>query len=420
MRAMACHCFAVPERNVRRRSSLAHVWKRTVIALCAGASAGAASRAVAQGGTRRIPDRLADTTFWRLVNGLSEPGGYFQSDNFVSNENEWQFVIPGALASVKPGSVYVGVGPEQNFTYIVAFAPRIAFICDIRRQNMIEHLMYKALIEMSADRAEFLSKLWSRARPPGLDSSSSPATLAAAFDGADADTALYRRNLAAIFDQLAGKHKFELSPGDSGSMRYVFNAFFVAGPGVAYTSGSGVTTLRINGRTVTTWQPVPAVAFSRAGGYPTFASLMMEDDDAGTNRGWLGTERAFQGLRDFETRNLLVPIVGDFAGDKALRAVGDYARANNARVGVFYVSNVEQYLFQSPDNWSKFYANVATLPTDSTSIFIRSLSNRNWVPPRYAGSRMAQITSSIDDIVRAFQAGRVTVYSDVVELRKKD
>jgi hypothetical protein len=40
--------------------------------------------------------------------------------------------------------------------------PKIAFIVDIRRQNLIEHLMYKALFELSADRAEFISRLLSR------------------------------------------------------------------------------------------------------------------------------------------------------------------------------------------------------------------------------------------------------------------
>ena len=55
----------------------------------------------------------------------------------------------------KPGGVYLGVGPDQNFTYILALQPKIAFIIDIRRQNMLQHLMYKALIEISKDRADF-------------------------------------------------------------------------------------------------------------------------------------------------------------------------------------------------------------------------------------------------------------------------
>jgi hypothetical protein len=115
------------------------------------------------------PEWLADSTFWRIVTTFSEPSGYFASDNYVSNENEWQYIIPAKLASFDRGGAYIGVGPEQNFTYIAAFQPRIAFICDIRRQNMLQHLMYKALIEMSADRADLMSMLFARPRPAGLD-----------------------------------------------------------------------------------------------------------------------------------------------------------------------------------------------------------------------------------------------------------
>src|SRR5262245_44635837 len=109
-----------------------------------------------------LPPQLSDEAFWKLVTDFSEPGGSFPSDNFVSNERSFQHILPELKARVKPGGVYLGVGPEQNFTYIVALRPRIAFIFDIRRQNMIQMLMYKALLETSADRREFLSRLFSR------------------------------------------------------------------------------------------------------------------------------------------------------------------------------------------------------------------------------------------------------------------
>ena len=47
------------------------------------------------------------------------------------------------------GGVYVGVGPNQNFTYIAAIRPELAFIVDIRRQNLLEHLLFKVLTEKS-------------------------------------------------------------------------------------------------------------------------------------------------------------------------------------------------------------------------------------------------------------------------------
>src|SRR2546423_5581353 len=115
-----------------------------------------------------LPARVSDEEFWRMVSEFSEPGGFFRSDNFVSNETTFQYVIPDLMKGRAPGGVYVGVGPDQNFSYIVALRPRIAFVVDIRRQNMLEHLMYKAALELSRDRADFLSRLFSRPRPGGL------------------------------------------------------------------------------------------------------------------------------------------------------------------------------------------------------------------------------------------------------------
>src|SRR5215831_1685352 len=89
-----------------------------------------------------LPTRLNDEAFAHAVMDLSEDGGYFRYENFLSNELGFQHVIPALRETTKPGGVYVGVGPEQNFTYISALQPRIAFIIDIRRQNMLEHLMY--------------------------------------------------------------------------------------------------------------------------------------------------------------------------------------------------------------------------------------------------------------------------------------
>jgi hypothetical protein len=99
-----------------------------------------------------LPNRIPDSSFWTLIEDVSEPGGTFESDNWVSNETGVQQVISRLTQLTKPGGVYIGVGPEQNFTYIAAIRPKIAFIIDIRRQNMLEHLIYKALFETSANR----------------------------------------------------------------------------------------------------------------------------------------------------------------------------------------------------------------------------------------------------------------------------
>src|SRR5258708_5700974 len=112
-----------------------------------------------------LPSQLSDEAFWRLVSDASEPNGYFRSDNFLSNEMAYQYVIPELKAKLPTGGVYLGVGPEQNFAYLIALRPKLGFIVDIRRGNLHEHLLYKAFLEMSTDRADFVSRLFARKRP---------------------------------------------------------------------------------------------------------------------------------------------------------------------------------------------------------------------------------------------------------------
>src|SRR5678816_1681412 len=101
-----------------------------------------------------LPERLTDQEFWALSQDSSEPGGYFRSadiTNLTSNELLFQHVVPDLVSRVKPGSVYLGVGPEQNYTYMVATRPKLAIIFDIRRGNLDTQLMYKAIFELAKD-----------------------------------------------------------------------------------------------------------------------------------------------------------------------------------------------------------------------------------------------------------------------------
>jgi hypothetical protein len=307
---------------------------------------GAISRAAEQ-----IPARLADQEFWALTASLSEPSGSFRSDNLLSNELRHQFVIPELKETAMPGRAYIGVGPEQNFTYIAALQPSIAFIVDIRRGNLQLHLMYKALFELSADRAEFVSRLFSRKQPDGLRATSTAAEIFAAYADVEASQVLYDRNLKAIEAQLSGRHGFGLSSEDLAGIEYVYRAFFRFGPAINYSSTEGV---------------------AAAGSYrPTYADLMATTDNDGRAHSYLASEEAFAAVKSLEAKNLVVPIVGDFAGPRALRAVGGWLKSKSAVVSAFYVSNVEQYL-RVERVWGAFCGNAARLPIDETSTFIRA------------------------------------------------
>src|ERR1700756_1337173 len=143
----------------------------------------------------QLPGQLSDEEFWKLSSESSEPDGTFRSDNLLSNESYFQFVIPKLNEITAPGRVYMGVGPEQNFTYITATKPQMAFILDIRRGNLDLQLMYKALFELAKDRAEFVSLLFSKKRPEGLGSQSTVQEIFAAFEKTFSSDALYTHNL---------------------------------------------------------------------------------------------------------------------------------------------------------------------------------------------------------------------------------
>ena len=344
-----------------------------------------------------LPSKLDDSTFWRLVTEYSEQGGFFRSDNFVSNETSFQYVIPGLKQRTKPGGVYLGVGPEQNFTYIVALQPKIAFIFDIRRQNMLTHLMYKAVIEQATDRADFLSRLFSRARPAKLDSTATVDALFTAFAFASQDAVAYRKNLNSIKNRLTKHHGFALSEEDLKTIEYVFSAFYMAGPDLTYNfaQGSGF----------------------RGGRMPSYADVMTATDEAGQKRSYLATETNFRALKRLESDNAIVPLVGDFAGPKAIRTVGQYVRNHGATITAFYTSNVEQYLFQQDEDWRRFFSNVATLPVDSTSVFIRAVFNGMGMLryPGPVGPRSETLIAPIDEQVKAFAAGTLASYYDVIQ-----
>lgn len=115
----------------------------------------------------------------------------------------------------------------------------------------------------------------------------------------------------------------------------------------------------------------------RSGSAINYASLMSATDAAtGAERGYLAIEENFAFVKTLQNKNLIVPIVGDFAGPKALRAVGAFLKDRGATVTAFYVSNVEMYL-QRNGVWAAFCANVAAMPLDAASTFIRPGAGRS-------------------------------------------
>lgn len=302
------------------------------------------------GQTDRLPTQLSDQEFWSLVTDLAEPSGSFRSDNLLSNERFLQNVIPELVKKATPGGVFIGVGPEQNFTYMAAVRPRMGFVVDIRRGNRDLQLMYKALFELSTDRADFLSKLFARPRPLGAGRLSAAPRLFEVYSQVDVSETLYLDTLKAIKTQLQTVHGFPLADEDVRGITYVYRAFCFFGPALTYNStGGGFAD-----------QP-----------QPTYADLMGAADASGQQHSYLANETAFAFVKDLQQRNMIVPVVGNFAGPKAIRAIGEYLSRLGARVSVFYLSNVEQYLRQD-GTLKDFCRNADTLPAGDDSLFVRA------------------------------------------------
>ena len=366
----------------------------------------------ATGGARSdLPKKLTDAEFWSMISAFSEAGGSFPSNNFVSNETAYQTVVPRLKSRLGKGGVYLGVGPDQNFTYISALEPKIAFIVDIRRQNLLQHLLYKVLIERSPTRAEFLSRLFHRPKPRDLPDSASIDAHIAAFTKIAPSVDLFVANMAEVRRQLVERHRFELSEHDLSTIKFVYQAFFDGGPDLTY---GGPRAVAFSDRLLT------------VNIYPTYGDLVVAADEENVQHGYLATPERYKVLRDLQMKNLIVPVVGDFAGPTALRAVGAYLKGRGATVSAIYTSNVEQYLFQN-NVWRAYYENVGELPIDAKSTFIRAVfANQGrfgfTLDPSFRATgnpvQSWSLLSDVIEVIEAARSGAINSYRDVIDLSK--
>jgi hypothetical protein len=341
---------------------------------------------------RGQPAGLTSAEFSRLIQELSEEGGYFYSDNFISNETSYLHVIDNMRELGITGGAYVGVGPEQNFTYIAKIRPRIAFIVDIRRQAMIQHLMYKAIFHLSPDRLQFLSRLLSK---PLLkrESSASDASfneLLDYFSQLPTDDKMYVDNLFSIRKVIQEQVNFPLTKSDQTDLERIYDSFRKHGLAISYQPGI--------------WWGVR---------YPALKDIFAQTDLNGNQGNFLATPTDYDFLRGLQLKNLVIPVVGNFGGNKALTSVGRYIRKKGFTVTAFYTSNVEQYLFES-GLFTSFAKNVRKLPINDRSHFIRSTALGHEHPARYPGHGSVTLLQQIAVFLRDIESERYQSYDDVI------
>jgi hypothetical protein len=294
------------------------------------------------------PGAAQTTAFAQTIAELSEPGGYFDTDNLISNERSYLSVLSDFERAGLRGGVYVGVGPDQNFSYIAHLRPELAVIVDIRRDNLLLHLLFKALFAVSPNRTAYLAQLVGRA-PPALPAGASVQELAAAVDRARQLDAAAVDALRRRLDTAIAATGVPLSPDDRTTIDRFHRTFIAAGLDLQFTS---------TGR--------PPQSY-----YPTYRDLLLETDERGRPGHFLATDESYAFMKSLQDLNGVVPVTGDLAGRHALAALGRRLAARNQQVTAVYASNVEFYLRRS-GTLARFYDNLRALPLAPGAALIRS------------------------------------------------
>lgn len=288
--------------------------------------------------------------FARVVAQLSESGGYFDTDNLISNESSYLHVMGAIRARGDQGQAYIGVGPDQNFSYIAAVRPSVAFIVDLRRDNQLLHLLFKSLFETGRNRLEFLCLLFGRQPPADVTAwSSRPLSdLLAYIDRLPADTARHRRTHGALLDRIRG-YGIPLAAVDITTLGRFHDEFMRSGLNLRFASyGRGPRSY-----------------------YPTIRQLYLEKDLSGTEASFLAQESDYQFLRTLQRQGRLLPVVGDFGGTGAFQGIARFLRERRLGVSLFYTSNVEFYLFRQ-QSFRRYVDNVRALPWSPRGLIVRS------------------------------------------------
>ena len=307
--------------------------------LALAVSVAACSLAAASGAAQ--PAAPTGTAFAARIAALSEAEGYFDTDNLVSNESSYLAVVPDIERAGLNGGAYIGVRPDQNFWYIAAARPDIAFIIDVRRDNLLLQLLFKSLFSLASTRVEYLALLCGRPAPPDPGAWRSK-DVAAVTRYVDTATPLGRAAVDALRARVTTRLRsfgVPLSAADLQTIDRFHRRFAEASLDLRFQT----------------------LGRSPQGFYPTFRQLLLQDDGAGRQRSYMASEEAFQFVKALEARDMIVPVVGDLSGTSAMASIGRYLREHHQRLSLFYASNVEFYLYRE-DTYQRFLDNLARIP----------------------------------------------------------
>jgi hypothetical protein len=323
----------------------------------------------------------------RRLFALSEPGEPFISDNVVSNETS--LLQPADALTALSGGAYVGVGPEQNYTYIALSHPDIALIIDLRRDNALLHFLYKSRFEVASSRLEFICLLLGRPYNPKYEpepSAHADAVLEAARAIAP-NRDWFEAQQARSLDRITG-YGLGLAPADMARIKHISQLFFVRQLELRFEL------LKANGRK-----------------YPTLESLWRLRSSSGLGT-FLDTHQSFEVVRDLHRAHRIIPLVGDVSAPRPLGALADELRQRGLTLRTFYISNVEQYLIGKP-SYEGWLRNIRQLPHDEQTLLLRNYLDQGRPHPRQApGQRSTSLAHRLSVFLQNDQ--RPKTYFDIV------
>jgi hypothetical protein len=345
---------------------------------------------VAQASGRGAMARLSVAEFAALSARLSDSGGYFDTDNLISNERSLLHPLTTLEQRGVRGGVYVGVGPDQNFSYIAQVAPRMAFIIDIRRDNLLHHLLFKALFTDADSRGDFLARWIGRPLPPpSLRSAPIDSLLAWAqrTPPTEASSAAARQ----LVRDRVRTFGIPLTPTDLATIDRFHGSFIADGVALRFTSA---------GR-APQWY------------YPTLAQLLAERDLSGRQSSYLASDAAFRVVQSMQREHRIVPVVGDLAG-AVLGKVSTVLRARGEGLSVLYTSNVEDYLIRDGRH-PTFVRGLRTMPRQANAVVIRSwFGGEGSHPLNVPGYHTTQLVEPVATFVGDRSVEQVRRYRDLV------
>jgi hypothetical protein len=337
----------------------------------------------------------ATTDFAETIERLSETGGYFDTDNLISNESSYMHVATALRDSGLSGGAYIGVGPDQSFSYMALLRPDVAYLIDVRRDNLLHHLLYKGLFHEAANRVEFLSLLYGRPAPESMEAwdERSVHEVTAWVDG-HPTTPIEARAAHARVRLRIEEFGVPLTEDDWTTIERFHYAFIKPGLDLRFTT---------LGRTPRFF-------------YPTHRDLLLAEDLDGQPSSYLVREEDYAFLKDLQERNAVIPLVGNLAGEHALLAVGQDAKRRGLAVTALYASNVEFYLW-ADGSFDRFANNVMALPVHEDGLIIRSYFRgafREGPPLQRPGFYSAQLLQRIQDFARVQSGDGFRSYGDLV------